>query len=492
MKKIVILALILTLSIILCETATAADPTTERVSIATNGSEGDLDSASAAISADGRYVAFTSGSSNLVPDDTNGAYDIFVYDRLVKTIERVSVGPLGVQANGNSRCAFISADGRFVAFNSVASNLVLGDTNQKTDVFVYDRYTHTTELITKGLGGAQSDKDSWWCALSADGRYVSFWSYASNLVSDDTNNRADVFVYDRNSFSMERVSLGPGFSQGNGWSGGNCCPWISADGRFVVFDSAATNLVPDDTNNLADLFVHDRILHTTERVNLGPGGVQADGESAWPAISSDGRYVVYFSRATNLVSDDTNRVGDVFLYDRITHKTQRISVGVGGIQATGGFSTFPVISANNRYVAFASTATNLIMDDTNGFCDIFVYDLISNTMERVSVGTAGEQGNENSPFYTFPTISANGRYVAFESLASNLVAVDNNGYADIFVRDRGERTSNIKQEVLSFSENGVYKVAVESVAMLKTGVSVWILMLAVMLIFTGLLNSRRK
>ncbi|NYB52681.1 MAG: PD40 domain-containing protein [Methanobacteriaceae archaeon] len=494
MKIWLIITFSVLISLFLCCQSTAAYPTTERVSIASDGTQGDLDSASASISADGRYVAFTSGASNLVPDDTNKAYDIFVHDRISHTTERVSVGPGGVQANDDSRCAFISANGRYVVFNSEATNLVADDTNQQTDIFVHDRYTHTTELVSKGWAGAQSNGMSVWCAINENGRYVSFWSYASNLVADDTNNRADVFVYDRDTGLMERVSLGPGGAQGNSWSGGNCCPWISADGRYVVFDSAATNLVPDDTNRQNDLFVHDRILHLTERVNLGPGGVQANAVSAWPAISADGRYVVYYSQATNLVPDDTNALADVFLYDRITHQTQRISVGMGGTEATGGWSTFPVISANNRYVAFSSSATNLVPDDTNGFFDIFVCDLFTMTMERVSVGAAGEQGNGNSPFYTFPTISANGRYVAFESLATNLVASDTNGYADIFVRDRGEQDlapGSLLATVSSSSESGYVNAGFKTVTMQKTGVPLWILAPALILVVCGLFKGAK-
>jgi hypothetical protein len=171
------------------------------------------------------------------------------------TTERVSVGQGGVQANSLSGYAVLSADGRFVAFVSGASNLVPGDTNDEEDVFVHDRRTGRTERVSLGQRDVQGNRGSFDPALSADGRFVAFVSWASNLVPGDTNDEEDVFVRDRRTGKTERVSLGPNGIQGNGDSGGIYTPALSTDGRFVAFDSEASNLVPGDTNNWQDVFV---------------------------------------------------------------------------------------------------------------------------------------------------------------------------------------------------------------------------------------------
>ena len=282
--------------------------------------------------------------------------------------ERVSVGSGGVQGNAESGDPSISADGRFVAFVSSASNLVPGDTNRRADVFVRDRRTGTTRRVSLGAGGAQGNGDSSEPALSANGRFVAFYSEARNLVPGDTNGQADVFVRDRRTGTTRRVSLGSGGSQSNGAS---VQPALSADGRFVAFISDATNLVPGDTNGLTDVFVRDRQTGTTRRVSVGPGGVQSDGNSQFPALSADGRFVAFWSQATNLVPTDTNGTADVFVRDRQKGTTRRVSLGPGGAQ--GNDSSYdPAVSADGRFVAFSSDASNLVPGDTNGFTDVFV------------------------------------------------------------------------------------------------------------------------
>jgi Tol biopolymer transport system component len=234
-----------------------------------------------------------------------------------ETTERVSVGPHGRQADGASLAPALSMDGRFAAFKSDATNLVRGDTNGATDVFVRDRAKSTTERVSVGPGGVQGDGNSGGVfdfdtiAISADGRFVAFVSDATNLVPGDTNFSTDVFVRDRAKGVTERVSVGPGGVQANDVS---FFPSLSADGRFVAFQSGATNLVPGDTGG--GIYVRDRELGTTERVDLGPGGVQANEAGFDPAISADGRFVAFASVADTFVSGDTNDTTDIFVRAR--------------------------------------------------------------------------------------------------------------------------------------------------------------------------------
>jgi Tol biopolymer transport system component len=403
---------------------------TSRVPADRNGQQANGFSCCAAISADGRFVVFESSASNLVPGDTNNAQDVFVRDRLAQVTRRVSVGPGGQQPNGNSYSPAISADGRFVVFVSFASNLVAGDTNGTGDVFVRDRLAQVTRRVSVGPGGQQGNRRSLEPAITADGRFVAFQSVASNLVSGDTNRTWDVFVRDRAAQVTRRVSVGSGGQQGNGDSYNTA---ITADGRFVAFTSYASNLVAGDTNVRYDVFLRDRVAQRTRRVSVGAGGQQANDHSQEPTISGDGRFVAFMSLASNLVAGDTNIANDVFMRDRTAQVTRRVSVGPGGLQANR-FSFEPAISADGRFVAFASYASNLVPGDTNHSPDVFVWDRRVQVTRRVSVGPGGQQANSDSS--SAAAISAHGRYVAFESYASNLVPGDTNGTSDVFVRDR--------------------------------------------------------
>ncbi len=406
----------------------------ERVSVKNDGTQADNVSSSLSISADGRYVAFSSSASNLVPDDTNGVSDIFVYDRQTDRIERVSVDADGNEGNGKSTLSAISADGRYVAFGSRASNLVLSDTNGTQDVFVYDRDTDTIERVNIAYDGAQGDSDSFvmsGSSVSADGRYVAFSSNASNLVPGDTNGQTDSFVVDRQvdpqmPHTIKRVSVANDGTQANGYSS---FPSISADGHYVVFVSAASNLVPGDTNGNWDTFVYDRQMDTIERVSIANNGTQGNNTSWQGSISADGRYVAFSSNASNLVSGDTNVRGDTFVYDRQTDTIERVSIAADGTQGNDG-AAGGTISADGRYVAFQSSASNLVPGDTNAIADVFVYDRQTDTTQRVGLAADGTQGNGVS---SYPSISSDGRYVAFDSVASNLVPGDTNGFGDAFV-----------------------------------------------------------
>jgi Tol biopolymer transport system component len=407
-----------------------AAATTTRVSVGPGGLESDGHSVGTAISAHGRFVAFGSFATNLVPGDSNGAEDVFVRDRSAGVTQRVSVGA-GGQGNSVSLMPAISADGRYVAFLSGASNLVSGDTNVAFDAFVRDRQARTTVRVSVGSGGQQANGSTDRVAISADGRYVAFASDASNLVPGDTNATSDVFVRDLQTGTTRRVSVGSSGRQANGFSSD---PALSADGTFVAFDSSATNLVPGDHNGVEDVFVRDLQTGVTRRVSVGTGGV-GNGDSSRPSLSAGGRYVAFVSDATNLVTGDTNGFTDVFVRDRQAATTRRVSVGAGG-QANGLSETFdetPTISGNGRYVAFSSEASNLVTGDTNGFEDVFVRDRQARVTLRVSLTS---QGGEADGLNLGGSIAADGRSVAFSSFAQ-LVPEDTNGVEDIYVRDLG-------------------------------------------------------
>jgi len=397
--------------------------TITRVSFDSAGNQGNSGSGSPSISADGRFVAFDSDASNLVPGDTNSNRDIFVRDTLTNTTTRVSFDSAGNQANSNSFGASISADGRFVAFESLASNIVPGDTNSNRDIFVRDRLTNTTTRVSLDSAGNQANDASDRVSISADGRFVAFTSDASNLVPGDTNGDPDIFVRDRLTNTTTRVSVNSAGNQGNVRSLFNA-PSISADGRFVAFESRASNIVPGDTNDGLDIFVRDTLTNTTTRVSLDSAGNQGNSSSESPSISADGRFVAFTSRASNIVPGDTNSRGDIFVRDRLTNTTTRVSVDSAGNQRNID-SYSPSISADGRFVAFESGASNI---DLGTDSDIFVRDTLTNTTTNVSVDSAGNRGEGESP-----SISADGRFVAFESNSSNLVPGDNNNTDDIFV-----------------------------------------------------------
>jgi hypothetical protein len=254
-------------------------------------------------------VAFESFASNLVPDDTNWNLDIFVFDTQTDTLERVSVSSEGIEGDGYSSNCSLSENGRFVAFESSAGNLVPGDTNGHADVFVFDRTTATIDRVSLADGGGQGNSASLKPSISADGRYVAFESSASNLVPGDTNGKADVFVFDRTTATIDRVSVADDGGQGLSLSGE---PSICSSGRYVAFQSYSSNLVPGDTNNAYDIFVYDRLAMKLERISMCHDGSEADDASFLPSMSADGRSVAFESMAANLVPGDGNGFQDVF------------------------------------------------------------------------------------------------------------------------------------------------------------------------------------
>jgi Tol biopolymer transport system component len=397
-----------------------------RVSVDSAGIEGNSDASYPSISADGRYVAFESMATNLVAGDTNNFWDVFVHDTQTGLTTRVSIDSAGTQGNSASYQTSISADGRYVAFASIATNLVADDTNNTEDVFVHDTQSGLTTRVSVDSASTEGNNISDDPSISADGRYVAFASRASNLVAGDTNNTWDVFVHDTQTGITTRVSVDSASTEGNNISDD---PSISADGRYVAFRSIADNLVADDTNASEDIFVHDTQTRVTTRVSVDSSGIESNFfTSTNPFISADGRYVAFESDASNLVADDTNNFNDVFVHDTQTGITARVSVDSDGTE--GNYvSGVPSISGDGRYVAFGSLASNLVADDTNNAGDMFVHDTQTGITTRVSVDSASIQSNAVS---SFPSISGDGRYVAFGSLASNLVADDTNNTWDVF------------------------------------------------------------
>ena len=411
---------------------------TVRVSVDSRGHEAEPWSTTPSLSADGRYVSFDSGASNLVPDDTNGFGDVFVHDRRTGWTTRVSVDSAGSQAHGNSGVSSISADGRRVVFLSTAPDLVPRDTNGKLDVFVHDLETGVTVRASVDSVGAEANDHSYWPRISADGRFVAFESPASNLVPGDTNGTTDVFVHDLQTGATVRASVD---SAGRQASGPSVRPVISGDGRFVAFASSAPDLVPGDTNGAYDVFVKDLVAGTTVRASVDPSGGEGNDDSTYSAITPDGRWVAFTSAASNLVPGDTNGQDDVFLVDLRTGRTGRMSVSTSGAQADGQSGWAGIsISAGGRFVAFDSWADNLVPDDTNEIDDVFVHDTSTGETTRASVDSFGEQATvfAYSLFGSdWPSLSADGSSIAFESYATNLVPCDTNQDFDVFVRERG-------------------------------------------------------
>ncbi len=462
------LALFLTFSL----PAWSAPGDTTRVSLATDSTEADAHSENPDISADGRFVAFASTATNLVPGDTNGREDIFVHDRQTGETTRVSIATGGAEGNDGSTNPAISGDGRYIVFESLATTLILTDTNGVADVFVHDRETGITERVSVANNGDPGNDMSGYPAISANGRYVAFWSRADNLVSGDTNGEEDVFVHDRQTGVTERVSVASDGTQGDDDSSYSA---ISADGRYVAFLSRASTLVSGDANNTADIFVHDRATDGTERVSVATDGTEADAYSDVPDISADGQFVVFESQATNLVSGDTNARRDVFVHDRQTGSTARLSETPGGVGGDS-HSENPTISADGRYVAFESRADNLIPGDINPtpYNDILVRDLQTSSIERVSIATDGSKGDGAS---VEPSISAGGQYVAFSSSSTNLVSDDSNGQYDCFVHETGAldplgleaSTLTVNPDEAAISEVVTFTMALVNDGVLTTG-----------------------
>ena len=408
--------------------AIAAPGGTERVSVpdpSTGMAQGNRPSDYPRVSDDGLAVAFRSDATNLVLGDTNGHRDVFVHDRALGTTERESVSSSGEQGNADSgRCQGrtgldLTGDGRFVAFIAAASNLVTGDTNGQCDDFVRDRAAGTTVRVSvpdRATGQTQANAFSGAPSSSANGRIVAFSSDATNLTVGGST--PGVFVHDGQSGATVQIAAPLG--------GTASAPSISADGRFVAFVAPAAEV--------AAVWVYDRLARTYDLVSVGLSGERPDGDSSTPSISDDGAVVSFVSSATNLVPGDTNGLKDVFVRDRLARTTERASVSTSGDQANGK-SRLSRVSGDGLHVVYQSFASNLVAGDTNRTGDAFLRDVTAGTTVRVSVpdpGTGNAQANGNS---SAPDVSVHGESVAFDSSATNLVVDDTNAAYDVFVHD---------------------------------------------------------
>jgi len=411
-----------------------------RVSLDTLGGDPNGLSRAPAISGDGGTVVFASDAPDLVAGDTNGQRDVFAYDVLSTTITRVSVATGGTEATGGfggSDDPTVSANGRYVVFTSSATNLVGSDLNGTSDVFLHDRQAMTTERVSLSETGTEVDGFSGQPSVSADGRYVAFENDSSDIVAGFGGGLPHVFLRDRTGASTTWIS-----DDGNG---DHLSPRISNDGRYVVYSSESNDLVVPDTNGFArDVFLWDRLGPSNVIISRDPNGVQGNSDSGGftdgAAISGDGTIAAFESAASNLIADDGNGVEDVFLRDLGASDTHLGSTGHYGAQPDAA-AKFVALSGDGEFVAYSSAASNLVPGDALGKADIYVAGTRGRAREVVSVSTGGALGNDSSGS---PALDGDGSIVAFDSFADNLVGSDLNATSDVFVRDR---TTNITTRV---------------------------------------------
>lgn len=402
------------------------DDAPEEVSVSSLGVAADASSSVPSLSADGRFVAFVSVARNLVtPTDTNDLSDIFVRDRQTETTERVSVSSAGVVSNSVSLYPSVSADGRFVAFESRATNLAAADADAYGDVYIHDRQTHETILASLGSRTPLLDgPDAVQPTISDDGSRVAF--LGSNLTNDAVY-ATNVYVYDRVAQTTTLASV----TQANVPSNENCTdPVLSSDGRLVAFSSQSAGFLPAPPLLAPQIFMKNLTSGALTLVSQNAAGERGNDTSIMPSISANGRYVAFVSAASNLVTGDANGLPDIFVRDLQTSTTTRVSVDSSGAEASASGADFPPsISDDGRYVAFASDAANLVTGDTGSFQDAFVHDRMTGTTRRISVNGSGTQGNNST---SVAVVSADGQTLGFHSLASNLVPNDN-GWSSVFV-----------------------------------------------------------
>lgn len=421
--------------------AQAAGSSTTRVSVSSGGAQGNgFSFGPPSISQDGRYVAFSSSSSNLVAGDANGppntsdSDDVFVRDRQTSTTTCVSVSSLGARGNGPSHWATITPDGRYVAFLSAATNLVPNDTNGRYDAFVHDRLTGTTERVSMtSLGGESSGVETGQPSISDDGRYVAFASSATNLVAGDTNGAEDIFIRDRVAGTTTRMSPWQDGREGTGTYQAR----ISGDGRYLVYGSSE-RLVGTDTNTASDVYIKDLTTGTVELISQRDAGTVGSGGSFAGVPNTDGRFVAFFSNASLSPTDTDGGGEDAYLRDRQTGKTELLSVtnlNEGDDYDFNDTLHFPSISGDGRFVAF-ETSQSLVRQSFAFDYKAYLRDRATGTTELLSMSSEAEVGDYN-PFTEGVALSLDGRVAAFANESSNLVVGDTNSMTDVFVRDRG-------------------------------------------------------
>ncbi len=396
-----------------------------RVSAAASGVQSNDTSFDPAISANGRFVAFGSLASNLVPGETNVVQDVFVKDLQAGAVLRASTDVNGLQGNNTSYGPSITADGRYVAFLSTATNLVPDDRNVVADVFVKDLATGGIVRASVSDRGVEADNRSIDAAISADGHFVAFTSLASNLVAGDRNAATDIFVKDLHTGAILVASSD---SRGVSSIGGSSDATISGDGGVVAFSSNAFDLLPGFTGAVTGVLVKYLATGAIGLASTAADGRQANDSSFAPSISADGRFVAFQSAASNLVPGDLNAVSDIFVKDLLTGAIVRASTSADGFEGNNA-SDAPQISPDGSYLVFRSAASNLVLGDNGATADIFVKDLVTGAIARVSEAVTGLNPNDNS---FGASISSDGSIVAFLSSASNLLPGLPNTVPDVF------------------------------------------------------------
>ena len=338
-------------------------------------------------------------------------------------------------ATRNSFALAVSPDGRFVMFSSEISTLVTRDRNERYDVFVKDRARGRVVRVSLGSGGQEASGDSYYGGLSDDGRTAVFESDAWNL-GVDLGILHQVYVRDLRRRETRPVAVAEDGSPANAGSHVHQGSCLSGDGQHVVFFSRATNLVPGADNGVIHVYLADLETRTLTLVSASPEGVPGDGDSYTGGVSADGRFVAFSSEAANLVVGDSNGVSDVFLYDTVSATTTRVSVASDGAEANGA-SYFPAVS-DGGLIAFHSQASDLVESDSNASLDVFLHDSNTGETSRLSVTPDGEEVDGDS---YHPAISRDGTRVVFGTDADGLVPEDGNGYPDVVARDLVEGTA---------------------------------------------------
>ena len=393
-------------------------------SAATQANEG---SYGAVWSPDSTMVAFESWASNLVPGDTNECSDVFVKNLSSGVLLRISTSASGGQSNGCAYRPSWAPDGSRIAFESWASNLVADDTNRSNDVFIKTLQSGAVQRVsTTGIGG-QTNNDSYGPAWSADGTQIAFQSYADNLVAEDTNDDSDIFVKTLQGGAIQRISTTATGGQSNG---GASAPAWSPDGMQIAFESWASNLLPGDTNEVGDIFVKTLTSGAVQRISTAAGGGQGNDGAYRPVWSPTGTRIAFESWSTNLVPDDTNDSTDVFVTTLASGAVERVSTTAGGGQGDNGAGS-PVWSHDGTRIAFESWSTNLVPDDINDSTDVFVKTLATGAIQLVSTDSAGRLVDSGAGG---PGFSPDGAKIAFGSWSSGLVLGDTNGVDDLFVK----------------------------------------------------------
>ena len=390
------------------------------------------------LSDDGQFLAFTT-TAGLVPEDTNGVEDIYVKNFTTGTLQRVSTGAGGTQANGASLWPVLSYFSDKLLFGSAASSLVPGDTNGKVDLFLKDLVTGAVQRVSTAADGSQANGAMEECAptFSPDEKTVMFASLANNLVPGSSGDY-NIFIKNLATGSVQQVSVA---ANGTPLNGTSQYPSFSPDGHKVVFDFDPYSPIPGDANGAIDVYVKNLDTGALTLVSTSSTGLLGNGDSEGGSFSPDGRYVYFTSIANNLVPGDTNGRWDIFRKDLVSGELVRVSVAPDGSELTGGtgidghievsgsWLVSGDISSDGHYLLFASDATNLVAADTNGAFDLFVKDLWTGDVALASANAAGQPADG---FNFLGSMSADGRYIAFESLATNLVPGDTNGMSDFF------------------------------------------------------------